>query len=298
MNRTGEMPSSLYNTPSMAPTRYSHQNLMDSNPEPHKQMGNNVGGMGMGQGAGLRNSMGPDPHNPGLASSHSQPHAYGGGIESGHDPRERGRETLRRGQAPPSMNRTNPSPQYNYQQAMSDHFDHYKRPPSRDSSMDRYNSRTRSRTRGQTPEIGPNPNPHSRASSRQRTPLMEQPQQQQQQQQGQYPPQQSTMRSSNINLEAMMANLETGSMRRGETPGRTSGKDSPIGGIPFSETGSGLSGSGPIDEMILRQRGLGQEIPPSLYTPKRTESLFLKSAVPGKPPPPLISPSKVRALPS
>jgi hypothetical protein len=43
-------------------------------------------------------------------------------------------------------------PGYSFQQAMSDHFDHYKRPPSRDSSVDRY-TRAASRLASRTPSV-------------------------------------------------------------------------------------------------------------------------------------------------
>jgi len=231
------------------------------------------------QVAGRNNS--PIQHQPSYpAAAHSQHSSYTGNAESSGDYdnpssvlRERGREMLRRSSQMPRASNPNPSSSYNYQQAMSDHFDHYKRPPSRDrdTSRDR-SSRPRSVTRAQTPEISQEP--YSRAQSRQRTPYAEQ----------RMSPASShnPIRSSNMNLE-MMHHMEGGPMRRAETPSRhptdPAGHD---GGGKYSDT---ASASCPLDDVILRQQGLGQEIPHSVYTPKRTESLFLRTVVPPTPTP-------------
>lgn len=59
---------------------------------------------------------------------------------TGHGQLERGRSSLRRGPTLSGGGGSNyaevNSPSYNFQQAMNDHFDHYKRPPSRDRSRD------------------------------------------------------------------------------------------------------------------------------------------------------------------
>lgn len=116
---------------------------------------------------------------------------------------------------------------------MSDHFDHYKRPPSRDNSVDRY-SRAASRLSG-----------GSRQSSVEK-------QQQQQQQPPQLPQQQPR--------------------RADDTPSSdgTFGRQS---NFPSSSQSRQLP---PFEEIILRQRNLGQEIVPSpVGQPKRTESLYV-----------------------
>lgn len=66
-------------------------------------------------------------------------------FDIGHGSLERGRSSLRRG---PTLSggagggvgggygEMSNNPSFNFQQAMNDHFDHYKRPPSRDRSRD------------------------------------------------------------------------------------------------------------------------------------------------------------------
>jgi len=190
----------------------------------------------------------------------------------------RGRERTRRSQGaqPTAQGRSasanvgaSSSSAYTFQQAMSDHFEHYKRPPSRDSSLDRYGggsgARARSRQRGVTPD-----HLHSRPASRQRTPFMENPYD-------------GGMSGSNQALDAsgMSGGMPDEIHRaRGETPSRfsMSGREhSP----PMDMAGAGgfVRGMTPQEDVVLRHRGgLGQEIPPVPYTPKRTESMFLKPA--------------------
>lgn len=266
----------------------SHQNLMD--------MSSNMNSDGVGKTSNpMRNSLLMD------SSPHSQQQQMMDGMIGGRggessDSRfhERGRDTLRRSQINSSIHQnrssssnpnTSSSHPYNantnssgnsYQQAMSDHFDHYKRPASRDSSVDRF-SRARSKTRGMTPEIQPQSqiqnSSQSRASSRHRTPFAMDNPNLQQQSSGSM----SGLRSSsNMALDAALM-ADSNARLRAETPGRNSGKESPIGG---GDNNSVMKGSSVFDENIIRQRGLGQEIPPVPYTPKRTESLFLKPAVP------------------
>lgn len=255
-------------------------------PSNQNMMMMDTGASDMKMNATFQNSYGRD------TGSHSQQMEMQG---SGMVP-ERGRDTMRRSQAGggPSQMRSNSSnPQYQqqssgnnsytFQQAMSDHFDHYKRPPSRDTSVDRFGTRNRSRTRGATPElamtgsgggVGPGPSnpinpPQSRAQSRARTPFMDNPS--------------GGRTASNIALDAVLA-MESSNLvqpGRGQTPSRMSGGGSggsragSPGAALFSDTGS-VSGS---DLEGLRFRGgLGQEIPSTPYTPKRTESLFLKPA--------------------
>ncbi|XP_048520799.1 probable serine/threonine-protein kinase ndrD isoform X2 [Dendroctonus ponderosae] len=134
------------------------------------------------------------------------------------------------------------------QQSSIDHFDHYKRPPSRDSSVDRY-----SRATGRLS--------NSLAGSRQP----------------------SVDRNSATRLETPDRTLRAPSTARGSTP-VASGLNSGIknGSVP---TGQGTSptihnnSTPPFEDVILRKRGLGQDIVPSPNQPKRTESLF----IPGQP---------------
>jgi hypothetical protein len=264
MNRVNEMPSGLYS--SSASHRMSNQNvqnmIMDPSASEIKVNSNYRNSYGTGSQLDIGGGGGG-----GYSSS-------GGG--GGH---ERGRDTMRRSQMgpaqrtasnppiKPSMNHTS----HDFSQAMNDRFDHYKRPPSRDSSVDRY-GRNQSRTRGMTPEVGGgvNPHPHSRAQSRQRTPFME-----------------NTTTAiargvSNAAIDAILA-METATSGapaplRGQTPSRLSGQESPSAAM-FSGS---ASVSGETDGLKFRG-GLGQEIPPNPYTPKRTESLFLKPVTLPKP---------------
>ncbi|KAL3280909.1 hypothetical protein HHI36_004136, partial [Cryptolaemus montrouzieri] len=130
------------------------------------------------------------------------------------------------------------------QQSSIDHFDHYKRPPSRDSSVDRY-----SRATGRLSTTG------SRQTSIDRT-----------------------LKPSETPDRTMRAP----SIARGATP--VSPTPPPIfhnrnGGISNTSTSSVTSGTGsnnpPFEDIIIRKRGLGQDIIPSPNQPKRTESLFI-----------------------
>lgn len=127
-----------------------------------------------------------------------------------------------------------------------DYFDHYKRPPSRDSSVDRYGRRSRQPSVEATApppsggsragSVAPQPAPASRPASRAATP-------------------------------AGNGHLATG---RGSIS-RASSRDQQ-----------------PFEDSLLRKRTLGQEISPSPYQPKRTESLFVaQNAAP--PPAPMPS---------
>ncbi|KYB27388.1 junctophilin-1 isoform X1 [Tribolium castaneum] len=134
------------------------------------------------------------------------------------------------------------------QQSSIDHFDHYKRPPSRDSSVDRY-----SRATGRMSSTVGSRQPSVERSSR---------------------PSETPDRS-----------LRAPSVARGTTPVPT---------IPNTKNGSVLTGSAagsnaklagnnpgqppPFEEIIIRKRGLGQDIIPSPNQPKRTESLFIPGA--------------------
>lgn len=146
-------------------------------------------------------------------SSNYNQASYDGGLYSssgdetrdvGHGQLERGRSSLRRGPALSGNSFSGggtsgggggagfiepiSNPSYNFQQAMNDHFDHYKRPPSRDRSrdpsMDRFSRSSRQSSIALTRQEsslmgsrGPSPAPTPsmavfRSSSRQRPHLL------------------------------------------------------------------------------------------------------------------------------
>lgn len=162
-------------------------------------------------------------------------------------------------------------------QTSIDHFDHYKRPPSRDSSVDRY-SRAASRLGG-----------GSRQPSVDRQGLNSQG---------------AALNSDTLNDRGVRA----GSQLRGTTPapningqvltGVMSGSGSGAASRRGSRSGTPVfqqhqqpsiqtiqaqysNPNQPFEDVLLRQRTLGQDIIPSPGQPKRTESLF----VPNKPAP-------------
>lgn len=118
---------------------------------------------------------------------------------------------------------------------MSDHFDHYKRPPSRDNSVDRY-SRAASRLSG---------------GSRQ-----------------------SSVERSNQQLQQQQQQQPEGRPSFG-VAGPSSGGGHASGRVSYVAPKAGRQPP-PFEDVILRQRNIGQEIVPSpVGQPKRTESLFV-----------------------
>ncbi|XP_053691666.1 junctophilin-1 [Sabethes cyaneus] len=144
-------------------------------------------------------------------------------------------------------------------QTSIDYFDHYKRPPSRDGSVDRY-SRAASRLGGN----------QSRQSSVDRS--------------GQYiasqvianeiVPDRSNRAGSQLRGVTPMQNI---SQNNSSMPtGNGIGPLSPTRAVsPFHQPLSDSGNNQPFEEVLLRQRTLGQDIIPSLSQPKRTESLYL-----------------------
>lgn len=215
---------------------------------------------------------------------------------AGHGQLERGRSSLRRGPALSGSSfgggvgggyvQESNNPSYNFQQAMNDHFDHYKRPPSRDRSrdpsMDRFSRSSRQSsialTRQESSLMGsrgpsPAPTPSQmvfRSNSRQRPPLLSSS------------PTPSSL-SSRFHQDsadgAGHANQpSSGSLqRRMATPIRETSTSPGNGSVPGFGGGNGLPGN-IIEDMLLRQR-LGQEIPhDGGGTIKRTESLYISPA--------------------
>ncbi|XP_039452861.1 junctophilin-1 [Culex pipiens pallens] len=151
-------------------------------------------------------------------------------------------------------------------QTSIDYFDHYKRPPSRDGSVDRY-SRAASRLGGT----------QSRQSSIDRSgPYVAN--------QGETVPERSVRAGSQVRGMTPMRNVTnvnnssvpTGNgigqlpMSRGNTPMRQQASD-----LAFSNNQK------PFEDVLLRQRTLGQDIIPSPSQPKRTESLYLAKPLGG-----------------
>lgn len=127
------------------------------------------------------------------------------------------------------------------QQSSIDHFDHYKRPPSRDSSVDRYSRATRS--------MG------SRQASVDRTPRVS---------------------------ETPDRGVRAPSAVRGTTPAPVLPKNGSVltGTSKPSDNPGPPQHQPPFEEIIIRKRGLGQDIIPSPNQPKRTESLFVSHGAP------------------
>ncbi|KAI8042015.1 hypothetical protein M5D96_003315 [Drosophila gunungcola] len=166
------------------------------------------------------------------------------------------------------------------QQSSIDHFDHYKRPPSRDSSIDRY-ARAASRASGAFSG--------SRQTSLDRSGLADPL---------------TNGGGSGGGTSTPDGRPRAGSVFRGSTPQPGAGTSTMTGNgsLPSGTAGGRLSragtpslgsGSGgrapsqgkaeplfsspnqPFEDVLLRQRTLGQDIIPSPSQPKRTESLYL-----------------------
>lgn len=126
---------------------------------------------------------------------------------------------------------------YNFQKIMDDRFEHYKRPPSRERSTDRFGSRAGSRQ-----QLFRDMSTDRRPQSRQRTPMEQ--------------------NFSEIKAENNLAdslNLDATTAGNGMPPNT-------IGASQFKLP----------DEDQIRFRGVQQEIPHFGAPPKRTESLYMK----------------------
>ncbi|XP_060518953.1 junctophilin-3 isoform X2 [Cylas formicarius] len=120
-----------------------------------------------------------------------------------------------------------------------DHFDHYKRPPSRDSSVDRY---TRATGKLSNSISSRQPSVDRTSTSRLETPEKNDP----------------AYRLKSASPEPINTTDAQNQNNRNNWP--------------------------PFEDVIIRKRGLGQDIVPSLNNPKRTESLH----IPNQPKPPPI----------
>lgn len=138
----------------------------------------------------------------------------------------------------------------NISQSSIDHFDHYKRAPSRDSSIDRYARAT------------------SRLSGGSRQPSIDR-----------------SIGVNNTATDTPDRGVRAGSAFRTTTPATTgngavltgTGASRPVTPVyQMSSTQAVYSNPNqPFEDLILRQRTLGQDIIPSPREPKRTESLYL-----------------------
>jgi len=144
-----------------------------------------------------------------------------------------------------------PAGGYNFQKIMDDRFEHYKRPPSRERSTDRFGLGSRQGSRQQLSRdpsrdrVGP-----PRPASRQRTPM-----------ENSFSDNKPDTGLDSLNLDGGPAHGPTGN---------------------GSATGAGAGGSFSPDfklpaEDQIRFRGVQQEIPHFGAPPKRTESLYMKA---------------------
>lgn len=143
-----------------------------------------------------------------------------------------------------------------FSQSSIDHFDHYKRPPSRDSSVDRY-ARATSRLSG------------SRQPSVDRTILSPS---------NNLPAQTDTIDRS-VRAGSAFRNVPQASTVTTKTTGNGSiptgsGKPSPRASLQTASQAIYSTPNQPFEDVLLRQRNLGQDIIPSPREPKRTESLY------------------------
>lgn len=131
-----------------------------------------------------------------------------------------------------------PAGGYNFQKIMDDRFEHYKRPPSRERSTDRF-----SRAGSRAPlSRDPSRDRLARPASRQRTPGLE--------------PSFSDIKQAEAVKDSLNLEVTTGNGSAG------GGKFSPEFRLPAEDQ--------------IRYRGVQQEIPHFGVPPKRTESLYMK----------------------
>ena len=146
---------------------------------------------------------------------------------------------------------------YNFQKIMDDRFEHYKRPPSRERSADRFGSGSRQGSRthlasrdASRDRLNQPVGAGARPGSRQRTPLVGQDQ--------------TFSENKNNGLDSL--NIDSVASAK---PAMT-GNGSVAGGNNFS-----ADLKLPAEDQI-RYRGVQQEIPHFGAPPKRTESLYMK----------------------
>merc|ERR1712098_725546 len=170
------------------------------------------------------------------------------------------RQERSRAAAPGQTNDVAAAGGYNFQKIMDDRFEHYKRPPSRERSVDkfgtgsRHGSRQQLHSRDASRDRLSQPQPAgagARPRSRQRTPLVNQ--------------EQTVFSENNKNNGLDSLNLDSAAAKPAQT-----GNGS-IAGNNFSS-----DFKLPAEDQI-RFRGVQQEIPHFGAPPKRTESLYMKA---------------------
>lgn len=129
------------------------------------------------------------------------------------------------------------------QQTSIDYFDHYKRPPSRDSSVDRYSRATGKLSGGsRQPSVDLSAGPSDTPERSSRAP--------------------SAVRGTTPSpMPAKNGSVLTGNSIKANNVGKQGNM------VPQQPP--------PFEDVIIRKRGLGQDIVPSLNQPKRTESLYI-----------------------
>lgn len=166
-----------------------------------------------------------------------------------------GQSTLRRNSRQVNEASRPPHLGTSFSQSSIDHYDHYKRPPSRDSSVDRY-ARAASRMSG------------SRQASIDRTIGM---------------PSANNSNTAQTTQPDIDRSVRAGSAFRGvATQSSTTGNGSIATGLGKPSPRATMTSAKPMfsspnqpfEDVLLRQRTLGQDIIPSPREPKRTESLY------------------------
>lgn len=202
----------------------------------------------------------------------SQLHQVNGGVpqDAYEMPKRSGSTSLRRNSRLVNDGRPPMLGSSNYTQGSSiDHFDHYKRPPSRDSSVDRY-TRAASRLGGAPGAFGGG----SRQPSVDRTLPM---------------PMSGGGGSNNVETVPDRSSRAGSALR--QFPGTANGAvmtgaavnsgggsraGTPLYQAPIQpSTALYSSPNQPFEDVLLRKRTLGQDIMPSAAQPKRTESLYI-----------------------
>lgn len=184
---------------------------------------------------------------------------------------------LRRGGTATRSDHDASNPAYSFQQAMSDHFDHYKRPPSRDSSVDRYTRATRMSRQPSADIQGPPSIALAASMAGSQTPVR-----------GRTPfgREGSVEASSSLTAApsatgAAPAGATASGARRVLLSQNSTEKLPPSNGsVIGGDQGGYVVPSTPFEEIIMRKKSLGQDIIPSLGQPKRTESLFVNRREP------------------
>lgn len=154
-------------------------------------------------------------------------------------------------------------------QTSIDYFDHYKRPPSRDSSVDRY-ARAATRLSGsRQPSVDRTVNNPNNQVNDQTAPF-----------------DRNTRAGSAFRTVGSTGNPTSatgnGSVMTGMRTSPRLSNTPAVGGVAGSSSASHAiysSPNQPFEDVLLRQRTLGQDIIPSPREPKRTESLYLPPKV-------------------